>query len=213
MQVQLKPQRKNPERTSVYINGKYSFSVDKETLLRLNLFEQTEIPASFLDTLSYEAEKKKARDYVFHLLSYRMRSKKELEDSLRRRAYSLAIIKDIMSELETLNLIDDKKFAEAFAQDRLNFALKGKRIIFAELLKRGLDNQTIKTTLAEIDESKEETACLKLIRKFSGRYKNLSEYEKKQKLYGLLTRHGFSYSIIKKALKIEEENGTTDATD
>lgn len=206
MKVHLKPQRKNPERTSVYLDGRYAFSIDKETLLRLNLFEQTEIPASFLDTLNYEIEKKKGRDYAFRLLSYRMRSKKELQDRLQRRKYSPLVIKDIMNELETLGLIDDKKFAEAFARDRLNFALKGKRIIFAELLKRGISSTNTKDALAEINESKEEESCLRLIKKFSNRYKTLSEYEKKQKLYSLLTRRGFAYSVIKKVLKIEDVN-------
>jgi regulatory protein len=205
MRVQLKPQRKNPDRTSVYLDGKYAFSVDKTTLARLGHFTETEISQTELDKLFYEAEKTKARNYAFLLLSYRMRAKKELEDRLRRREYSDRVIQDLMDELETLGLIDDKKFAEAFTQDRLSFGLKGKRLIFAELIKRGVGNTNIKTALSAIEEEKEQEICKRLIEKYSNRYRKLPWNEKKQKFYALLTRRGFSYPIIKKALKIEDE--------
>ncbi|MBS4015162.1 MAG: RecX family transcriptional regulator [Candidatus Latescibacteria bacterium] len=205
MRVQLKPQKRNPERTSVYINGKFCFGVDKETLERLGYFTKSEISDTELKKLFYEAERTQARNYAFRLLSYRMRTRKEMQDRLRRREYSDQVKKDVMDELEKLGLLDDRKFAETFARDRLNYRLKGRRMISAELIKRGIDNKNIKTALADITEENEEEACKQLIRKYSNRYRNLSLSEKKQKYYGLLTRRGFSYPIIKKALKLESE--------
>lgn len=205
MRVQLKPQKRNPDRTSVYINGKYVFGVDKETIERLGYFTKSEISDTELDKLFYEAERTQARNYAFRLLTYRMRTKKEMQDRLQSREYSERVIINVMDELERLSLLDDKKFAETFARDRLNFGLKGKRMIFAELLKKGIDNKNVKSVLADIGEENEEEACLTLIKKYANRYRNLSLSEKKQKYYGLLTRRGFSYPIIKKALKIESE--------
>ncbi len=205
MRVQLKPQRKNPNRTSIYLDGKYAFSVDKETLARMGHFTDTEISQTELDKLLNEAEKNKARNYVFRLLSYRMRTKKELVDRLHRREYSDMVIQDLINELEKMKLIDDKKFAEIFAQDRLNFGGKGKKIIFSELFKKGINNQDIKNALADIKTEKEEDICKRLIEKYSNRYRNLSLNEKKKRFYGLLTRRGFSYPVIKKVLKINDE--------
>ena len=205
MKVSLKPQRKNPERTSVYINGRYAFSVDKKTLSQLGLYEQQEISKPELDKLIYEAEKQKAKDYAFRLLSFRMRARKEMENRLQRKEFTESVISDVIKELESLGLINDNKFAQAFVSDRLNLGLKGKRLIFAELIKKGVINQNIKSALNEISESQEQEVCKRLIQKFENRYKSLPEYEKKQKLYALLTRRGFSYPIIKKALKIEEQ--------
>jgi regulatory protein len=205
MRVNLKPQRKNPERTSVYINGRYAFSVDKETLAHLGLYEQEEISKPEFDKLIYEAEKQKAKDYAFRLLTYRMRSIKELESRLQRKEFSGLIISDVMKELETLGLIDDKKFAQAFASDKLNLGLKGKRLIFVELIKKGIDAPEIKNVLNNIEESQEQEVCKRLIQKYGNRYRKLPAGEKKQKLYALLTRRGFSYPTIKNALKIEDE--------
>jgi regulatory protein len=204
MKVNLKPQRKNPERTSVYINGKFAFGVDKETLIQLGLYEQQEISKPELDKLIYEAEKQKAKDYAFRLLNYRMRARKEMIGRLQRKEFSDTVISDVMKELETLRLIDDEKFALAFASDRLNLGLKGKRLIFMELIKKGVDTTEVKSVLNKIDELKEQEACKILIQKYHNRYRGLSVFDKKQRLYALLTRRGFSYPIIKETLKIEE---------
>jgi len=203
MKVSLKPQRKNPERTSVYINGRYAFSVDKKTLSQLGLYEQQEISKPELDKLIYETEKQKAKDYAFRLLSYRMRARKEMIGRLQRKEFSDTVISDVMKELETLGLIDDEKFALAFASDKLRLGLKGKRLIFAELIKKGIDRPEIENALNAIDELKEQEACKILIQKYHNRYRGLSVFDKKQRLYALLTRRGFSYPIIKETLKIE----------
>lgn len=205
MRVSLKPQRKNPERTSVYINGKFAFGVDKETLIRLGLFEQQEISKSDFDKLIYEAEKKKAKDYAFRLLNYRMRTFKEMTDRLKQKQFSSEIVSDVIKDLKTMGLVDDKKFALAFASDRMNLSLKGKRLILAELIKRGIDQSDIKDVLNSWDELKEQDACMRLVKKYYNRYQRLPEIKKKQRLYALLTRRGFSYPIIKNALKITED--------
>lgn len=205
MRVNLRPQRKNPERTSVYINGKFAFGVDKETLIRLKLYEAQEISKSELDKLVYEAEKQKAKEYALRLLNYRMRTEKEMIDRLKRKEFSNEIVSEVIKELKTIGLIDDKKFAQAFVSDRISLNLKGKRLIFTELVKRGVDQLEIKDALNSFNESKEQEACKRLIEKYQNRYLRLSEIKKKQRLYALLTRRGFSYPIIKNALKITED--------
>ncbi|MEO0092199.1 MAG: RecX family transcriptional regulator [candidate division WOR-3 bacterium] len=206
MKISLKPQRKNPERTSIYINGKYAFSIDKETLAGLALYDKQEISKQELENLLYESEKHKCKDYAYLLLSYRMRTKREIEERLRKKDFSLSVIKDVMAELESQGLIDDRKFAQLFARDRVNFSLKGRHLIFAELLKKGISQQDIESALndPEITEG-EETALKRIIEKYKNRYKKFPIQERKQKFYALLTRRGFSYPVIKKVLKISKE--------
>ncbi|MEO0075424.1 MAG: RecX family transcriptional regulator [candidate division WOR-3 bacterium] len=206
MRVQLKPQRRNPDRTSVFIDGKYAFSVDKETLKRMGYFTEAEISEDELDKLLYETERTQARNYAFRLLSYRMRTSKEIKERLMKRKYSEIVIQDVLAELNSLGLIDDEKFAENFVRDRLNFALKGKQMIFAELIKKGINEEVIKNALKSISDQQEESACLKLIRKYEPRYRNLAKIKRQQRIYSLLNRRGFSYATIKKVLKLNEEN-------
>ncbi|MCX7785727.1 MAG: RecX family transcriptional regulator [candidate division WOR-3 bacterium] len=205
MKISLRPQRKNPERTSIYINGKYAFSVDKDTLAQLSLYDKQEITKRELEHLLFESEKQKCKDYAYLLLSYRMRTKKEIEDRLRHKDFSPSIIKDVMTELENQGLIDDRKFAQAFARDRINFSLKGKHLIFAELRKKGISQQDIESVLNDPEIiNGEESALKRIIEKYQNRYKKYPLQERKQKFYTLLTRRGFSYPMIKKVLKIEE---------
>lgn len=207
MKISLRPQRKNPERTSIYINGKYAFSVDKDTLSQLRLYDKQEITKSELQNLLGQSEKQKCKDYAYLLLSYRMRTKKEMEQRLVAKDFSFSVIKEVIKDLEKQGLIDDQKFAQSFAHDRINFSLKGKHLIFAELRKKGIDRKDIVSVLndPEIVEG-EENALKRIIAKYQNRYKKLPFPERKQKFYALLTRRGFSYPSIKKVLKLEEDN-------
>lgn len=204
MKVKLKPQRKNPERTSIYINDKYAFSVDKETLSLLGLYDKQEISQKELDKLIYQVEKQKAKNYAYRLLTYRMRTEKELVTRLRSKNFADNIINDVINDLKKLKLVDDNKFALSFATDRLQLALKGKRLIFAELIKKGIADTDAKSILNQINHTQEQSACQRLIEKYQHRYRKLSPLEKKQRLYGLLVRRGFSYPIIKSVLNISD---------
>jgi regulatory protein len=133
-----------------------------------------------------------------------MRSRKEMMERLRRKEFANIIISDVIKDLETQGLINDRKFAQAFASDRMHLSHKGKRLIFAELIKKGIDGAEIKSVLNGIDETSEQDACKELINKYRNRYQRFSSQEKKQKLYALLSRRGFSYSIIKDVLNVTE---------
>ena len=70
----IKNQRHRKNRFSIYIDGKYRFSLDYDTLVRANLHVDDEVDAAQLETLELKDEYARARDYLYSLLSYRDRS-------------------------------------------------------------------------------------------------------------------------------------------
>ena len=197
--TKLSRQRRKENRFSLFIDGSYTAGLSAETVSKLNLFEGKEINPEQLENAIFEEEKQHTRNYAFRLLSYRSRSQKEISERLRNRGYPEPVINTIIEELKNTGLIDDKKFAIMFAQDRLNFAKKGKRIIFAELLRKGVPKPDVEEALKQIND---ETAVAKnLIEKYKKRYTRLEPDKRRKKLYDLLLRRGFSFKVVEEIME------------
>jgi len=197
--TKLLPQKRRRNRFSLYLDGSYALGVSAETVAKLKLFEGKEIDSACLATTIFQEECHKAMNYALRLLSYRMRSEKEIFKRLKNQGYSESVINAIIPALKNIGLIDNGKFAHLFVQDRLNLAKKGKRAIYAELLRKGVARTIIQEALAKV--SADEAAVAKnLIEKYEKRYHHLSPEERKRRLQGLLLRRGFSDKTIESAL-------------
>ena len=197
--TKLSRQRRKENRFSLYVDGSFKAGLSAETVSKLNLFEGKEINPEQLENAIFEEEKQHTRNYAFRLLSYRSRSQKEISERLRNRGYPEPVINTIIEELKNTGLIDDKKFAIMFAQDRLNFAKKGKRIIFAELLRKGVPKPDVEEALKKIND---ETAVAKnLIEKYKKRYTRLEPDKRRKKLHDLLLRRGFSFKVVEEIME------------
>jgi regulatory protein len=196
--TELKPQKRNPTRISVFLDDRYAFSLDQELVVKLGLRTGLDIDQTRMEAIAVEAERRKALDASFNLLSYRGRSRREIEDRLKRKGVSPEVIGETVRRLTELGLLDDVKFAEAFARDRLEFARKGKRVIYAELRKKGIPKPVVEQALSGApDEDKSATG---LLDKVSRRYAALEPRARYRKLHDLLLRRGFSFDTIERVL-------------
>jgi regulatory protein len=196
--TELKLQQRNRTRISVFLDDHYAFSLDQELVVKLGLRTGLDIDQARMQAIAVEAERRKALDASFNLLSYRGRSRREIEDRLKRKGVSPEVTGETVRRLTELGLLDDLKFAEAFARDRLEYARKGKRVISAELRKKGIPKPIIEQALATApDEGK---AATELLDKVSRRYAALEPRERYRKLHDLLLRRGFSFDTIERVL-------------
>jgi regulatory protein len=195
----LKPQQRNRNRVSVFLDDRYAFGLDRELVIKLGLHAGLEIDAARLAQIAKEAERKKAMDASFNLLSYRARSRREIETRLKRKGISETAISETAQRLAELGLLDDVKFAEAFARDRLEFARKGKRVIYAELRRKGVPKSVVEQVLARASDETEAAGAV--LAKVARRYAALEPRERYRKLHDLLLRRGFSFETIEHALR------------
>lgn len=141
-----------------------------------------------MDSEQYE----KSMNAAIRFLSYRPRSKKEIVDFLKKKKAEAEIREKVIDRLTELGYIDDEKFASWWIEQRKTFRPKGAAIIKQELKQKGviIDGLTDDKNSARLLVEKK----LKLL-------KNLSDFEKKRKLYGFLARRGFSSSVIDDILR------------
>lgn len=198
----LKPQQRNPKRISVFLDGAFAFGVHRETVERLGLAVGREVNRAELDRLLREEELRKCRDYALLLLSYRARTRAELEQRLVRKGFAPDIAQTTIERLKELKLVDDARFAQGFAQDRITIGHKGKWRVRAELMKRGVGRQEIEAALKTAPDETE--AARELVELYAKRYARLEPEVRRRRLFALLSRRGFSLDTIRQVTGEDE---------
>lgn len=208
----VEPQKKNPKRFNVFLDGEFAFGADEDLIVSYRLIPGKVILKEELDKLIYEAEVGKLMERMYGLFSVRQRSEKEVRIYLKNLSFKRKIkdreeISDItidllIERLKQKGLIDDLEFAKAWVEARRKSKQKGERALKAELFQKGIDREIIEEVvrLQVAGYSEEELARQALEKKLKS-WKNLPPLEFKKKAYEFLMRKGFDYSVVKSAVE------------
>lgn len=145
---------------------------------------------------------KEAINVSYRTLSYRNRSRKELEQKLKEKGFKKDIIQKTITYLQERNYINDREFARQWGQLKIAQSFYGKYLLERELHQKGIDpdtsNEVIEELYREADEIKiAEQLSIKKMKL----YKNLETEVAKRRLVSLLQRKGFSDDIVFKVIK------------
>ncbi len=194
----LKPLKRSKKRLSIFVDGEFAFSLDKETVAEFGLKEGRGVDRHFLERVVLEEQFRQCRNYAFLLLSYRARTEKELKGRLEKKGYSTDVINRVLDRLRELGLVDDEKIARDYVQNRIAIGHKGRWRVKQELLKRGVSRQQVEQA---VKQSPDETEAARMVLEhFLPRYARLDEKTRLRRLYGLLARRGFSPETIERVL-------------
>lgn len=154
---------------------------------------------------SESSREEQARDLCLRLLTVRARTRAELAGQLTKRGYPEDVGARVLDRLAQVGLVDDADFAEQWVRSRRANAGKGKRALAAELRNKGVDNDVIAATLADIDAGAERDRAEQLVRDKLRREKLVDGDEAKiaRRLVGMLARRGYSQSMAFDVVKVE----------
>lgn len=186
----IKQQTKRHDRYSVFVDGKYSFSLGESQLVTSGLHSGMELTTDDLSKYHDVSAEGKLFDRLLNLFSYRMRSKWEVLDYLRRHDVTPEQASSLVSRLKELGYIDDQKFAQLWVESRRMAKHSSIRKLRTELATKRIDRSIIDNVLAT-EEFDELDALRLLIQKKRARYPD------DLKLMQYLARQGFSYSDIR----------------
>ncbi|MGQ9678596.1 MAG: RecX family transcriptional regulator [bacterium] len=195
----LKPQKRSKKRVSVFVDGEFAFSLDRETVKAFRLREGGRVDARLLEEAVLTEQRGKCQEYALLLFSYRARSEKELRQRLEKKGWTPAVIEEVIKNLKKTGLVDDEKLARRFVHDRITVGHKGKSRVKAELNRLGIAKEKIEQALKEAPDETE--AAQMVLDHFLPRYQNLDPITKKRRLAGLLARRGFSLETINRLMK------------
>jgi len=194
----IRQQKRLKGRYSIYIDGKYTFSLSADTLLDEGLYSGQEIDEAQLKAYKKLSTDDKAYSLALAYVARRMRSRWEIADYFRRKEYDGALSVQLLERLERIGLVDDRKFAEAWVRNRRLLKPVSKRRLVQELRQKHVADEAIDQALQE-DEGDERTVLRELIAK----RRRQPRYQDDHKLMQYLARQGFSYDDIKAVLNEE----------
>jgi regulatory protein len=163
----------------------------------------------------------RARQAALNVLAVRARSRRELEQRLRRKDFPREVIDACLDDLDRQGLLDDAAFARSVVRDRVRLSPRGPAHLLQELRKRGVEDPVAETALRRVlDEEEvsvhglaEEAALGWLRRQSDGVVRALAdeaftkERERaRRRLHGYLARRGFRGSAA-----VEAMDAATDA--
>ena len=194
----IRAQIKDKERVAVYIDGRYSFSLSQDQLLRERLAAGQEIDEDRLNELKEKSQFGKLLAHVLRFVLMRPHSVREIEQYLVRKDADAKVTQALMDYLSERGYLDDQKFAQSWVASRMRTKAVSRRRLVAELRKKGVDEVAIEMALTE--EGFDEMDALKTI---VAKKRHLSRYQDDKKFLTYLLRQGFSYDQVNSVLTDE----------
>jgi regulatory protein len=191
----IKAQVKNPDRVSIYVDGKFAFSLNHAQLLDLKLHSGLELDEAKLEAFKKVSAFGKMFDRVLNYLMIRTRSRREVEDYCRRKKWDPAECAVIIEKLTARGYLDDRAFARAWVESRHLTKAMSERRLRLELRQKGVADDIIAEVL-QASEYNERTALVQLVAK----KRRQVRYQDQQKLMQYLARQGFAFDDIKQVL-------------
>ena len=200
-------QKRNKNRVNLYVDNEYLLSLQAELVYKYNLSKNQEIDEEKLLEIARANDYEKAKNKALNSLSKVEKSEKKIREKLSAD-FDEEVIEEVVEFLKKHELVDDERFAEMIVSNDLNFKRVGKNRIKQNLYTKGIKREYIESAISDIDSDVELENAIYLAKKRLPRIKDKDINKVKNKLYQHLSYKGFSYDIIKSAIRevLEEDS-------
>jgi regulatory protein len=145
-----------------------------------------------------------ARKILLDALTGQARSRKELADKLAKKEVPGELAERLLDRFEEVGLVDDEAFARAWIESRQPGKGLARRALAQELRRKGIDDETAREALDEIDPEDEEAAARALVRKKLRSVQGVDHQKATRRLVGMLARKGYgagmAFAIVRDEL-------------
>ena len=192
----ITPQKHNKSRVSVYLDGKYAFSLDEVDAYRLKIKIGASLTEEDVQKCNLESNLSKAIAKAADILSRKPATRHEIVLKLREKGYDDAVISVAVGELEELGYINDYDYA------CLDYAAEkcyGEKKIRYELANKGVDPYIIEDVLVEKSCPDSESLAELIYNKYGS--VDMQDIKVKQRVSRFLLSRGFDFSAVNDAIR------------
>ncbi len=184
----------------LYADNNYLTSLSPEIFLKNQLKVGDYVDEDVLNKISTEYERFKAKEKALRLLSFRIHSKKELENKIKLHSTE-DCAQYAADKMEELGLLNDLEFSKAYAKEMSSRKYYSLNRIKYELLKKGVNKSLILEALNEV-EMDEELNIKKFIEvKYHGK---IDDEKVKRRAVSALQRLGYNWSQISAIVNMKD---------
>lgn len=188
----IEPQKKNPNRLNIALDGEFAFGLSRLAAAWLTVGQA--LSEEKIAALLAQDAREVALQYALRFLGYRARSRQEIYQHLTKHEIPAAVIEETLQRLVENGLLNDEAFARAWVENRSTFRPRGHRLLKMEMRQKGLPEESIQSALEQAGD--EQTLALQAARKQAHKLQRLERLEFRNKLGAFLARRGFSYEVI-----------------
>ncbi len=142
-----------------------------------------------------------AKPKIEHYCNYQERCHQEVTNKLYEYGLSTDDVNALLAHLVKAKLLNEERFAIAFAGGKFRQKHWGKTKIRRELKMRNVSDFCIKKGLAEIDEDMYRKTLLQLAEKYNRTLKDRAGYGRQQKILRHLMSKGYEFELCKEILE------------
>lgn len=198
--TRVEQQLKKPGLYDLYLNGQYAYTVHEDTLVAMRLLKGAMLDQADLQRLERLERMHKALDKAIRWIGRRPHSRREIERKLRQLEIEEDAIADVLDKLQEQRLVDDKRFAEQWAESRIISQKKGRRLVSHELRQKGVAREDVEAAMHAIDPQVEYEHAMQLGKKKWQQTKGEAA-ARRQKTAAYLLRRGFPAELVRKVIR------------
>ncbi len=197
--TEVSPQKNNPQRVNVYLDGEYVLSLDDVDAVLFGIKPGREITDNELKNLVFESQFGKAKSKALDIISRKSITQKCLGDELKKKGYDDVVIDEVARELAELGYLNDYEYTLLFLE-MCREKLWGIKKIRFEAKQKGIDEFTLEDALCEVSLLGAEDIARAIESKYSN--EDITDIKTKQRIMRFFASRGFEFSDIEKAISI-----------
>ncbi len=195
--IEIKPQVRNPRRKTLKFDDGGVFGISEDVFISHKFEIGSEISEDLFNETINDELKNKAYNSALRLLGYRIRSCAEMKQRLLEKKYPINIIEETIDRLLSIKYLNDAKFVEAFAHDKVKIKKIGPLELRRELIPHKIESELLERTIKKIYEKYLVFDLIKqLLDKKKIQFGTKLEQKTKKRILDLLNRKGFSWNEI-----------------
>ncbi len=197
----LTPDRGRRGFVSVSIDGAHAGCIRAADVESLGLQTGSQVDEAACAHIQALAGREEALRVANRFIAFRPRSTSEVRQRLRRAGIDEADVESAVEDLLSRGVVDDKRFADAWIENRTAFSPRAPRLLQAELRRHGIDRETVEASLADSSEGDEIALAVEAGRRRLHRLGRLSRDEFGRTVGAFLARRGFSAECTRAAVQ------------
>lgn len=151
-----------------------------------------------------------ARIVCLRLLDRRAYTRVELERALRKRGVPDEAAGRVLDRFAELRLVDDAALAGGYALAQHRERGLAPRAVAQRLRQRGVDDETVRAAVGQIDRDSERAAAQHLAERRLPSLRGLPEQVQARRLVGLLARKGYAPGLAHEVVRAVVRGAATD---
>jgi len=209
--VSITASGKRKKTITVLTDREEEVRVDRAFISDHSIREGLDVEDGLWDTWLGEWRRARAMDAALMYLTYRSRTRAQMEEYLAGKDYPPDTVEGVIDKLIGYGYLDDRRYAKEYMESKLRDRPLGRIRIKMALRDRGIEDDIIEEIVAGYDEDEELSQAIACLEKQIRQRKGKSPEIRKKQCYAALARRGFNWETIQRAwntLESKEEDGT-----